>query len=229
MLAVLFIVAAWISTPVRLDAAARDSRMTRVSVLTGAAVDLNDVRLIQSPVLFSLPARAGFSAPLRDQVMRESAPPASPPPDLFFTPTPEFPRRPFGLTGKTLDEMIEPLDGHPVVPVVAGASASSSLGQKKEGGYRIYWQENPDELISGLEAPAVRAGVVSASWQAVYFVCFDADGFVEQLLVETPPPTPALNEQWLKLLRRWQPGDAVPAGRCRRIVVSFRSFPGKGG
>lgn len=223
---VVLAVVAWMRIPFHVSVAPRDASAAQVALLATPPADPHDVRIIQSPVLFSLPSAAGFSHPLRGTAMDVSVPPDPPPARLYLTPTPEFPRGLFGLTGKTLGEMIEaPIASAPVL-MTAGPVVLNDPGDEVSG-YRVSWQDNPSEDVHGLEIPDLPAGAPVAPWQAIYYVCFNASGFPEQVLVEEPPPSIELNEEWVRIVRGWRPLDRdVPF--CRRLVVSYRPDSGRG-
>jgi len=217
---------AWIRLPVHFEAAGRAAKPSQVTVLAGPPGDHNDVRLVQSPALFSLPSRDGFSSPLHHPSMQVSQPPSAPPAALYLTPPPEFPRRSFGLTGKTLDEMVVLPGENTMMPLTTDPVVFHQTSHDAAG-YQVYWQEKPGQPIVGLDVAEPETRESTTPWQAVYFICFDAAGFVDRLLAEVPPPDDALNEAWIRRLRAWQSPEPEPDGSCRRIVVSYRPSAGK--
>lgn len=208
----------WFSMVVKIDVPARSSSSATVSVFSDGSADAYEVRKIQSPVLFSLPTDAGFSGPTRISAIRISQPPVPEPTGIFLTALPGFSRPFYGLTEKSLEEMIQ---GYPSGerPGYLFKSINPPLLGAAGPGYRFFWQDNPDEPVVGLQAPALSGESNRAPWQAIYFICFNEAGFVDQLLVEAPPPAASLNEAWVRTLRAWRADN--PAGpRCRRLVVS---------
>lgn len=191
-------------------------RMTWVSP---AKVDpaMADVR---SPVLFSLPTAAGFSAPVLTNGIVLSPP-------IGVTPSPGFllARRP--------------------APDAAAMVMDLGLTQQVAAAMRDWREpERRSDLFPAPSPPAVQvlfspgleqAGVVrarlpeggAAPWEAQAFVEFDADGRAVHVLIESPAADTNVNVQVARALRAWRLERGGPASG--RVVLRWAGRAASGG
>ncbi|HMO52348.1 MAG TPA: hypothetical protein PKE26_14310 [Kiritimatiellia bacterium] len=193
----------------------------RIAYLSSSAAAGSDVRQVRSPVLMSLPTPLGFSGPVMTDPVRLPVPGIPDPEVVRIAPDPDFTAGAFGETARRLAQTIQeprPMkipepDPAPFVPVPVRAAAQADLF--------LYWADHPDAPLDGFPVDALPEFDPLTAWQAVFFVCFDAQGWPQSLVAERPAPDAAVQEALTRAMRGRM--LAAPVGTpCRRLHIHYR-------
>lgn len=184
---------------------------------------MDDVRYIRSPVLFALPTRLGYSAPLFAPTDVANPPdmlPVDPP--RLLAPERPFGAPPFGASARDLAALVGAPRPQPVpAPFVEPDDTPAAVSNQ----FLVYWQDRPDQPREVIPATGSEVWAGRDPWTMVLFVCFDADGLIRQVMVEKPSPYEDVTAAVLRVARGMVFG--VPAyGDCGRLVVVYRPAGG---
>lgn len=193
-----------------------------LSFLNVSSADAGDVLVVRSPVLFALPTRVGFSAPLQGLSVQSPVPDPIVQPATFIRPLADAAVNPFGQTQRRLADLMagaRPLStpAPDYGPVVLNLQAPVPA-------YRFFWQDQPSEPVPGMELASASRSTNGVPWQAEFLLCFTPDGSVQSLMIEKPGPDVEVN---LVLARFAREIVQFPRARefCRRLVIQFQPAP----
>lgn len=190
----------------------------------GAAASRSDVRLLRSPVLFSLPTSIGFSGPLLAAAGTAEPPVSLPPePPRLRTPAEPFAAPAFGASARTLSDLVAAPRPLPV-PMPGTAEFPAVAGDAGPDAFTVYWPDRPDQPRESIPADGAEAWAGRNPWDMVLYICFDADGLIRQVMVEKASPYQDVTAAVLRIARGMVFGAPMP-GQCGRLVVVYQPPP----
>lgn len=208
------------------------SRVPEVAFLGPAPVapgqQYDDVRVIESPVLMSLPTGIGFSGPLAGSVKATQTPLFKDEPTVFLrSPSAPFAVDPYGETlrklGKTVTEprmpTLPPTDPMPQSELGAAPAESRIL---------MYWADRSGVPVAfpGAKVPEW-AG--TQPWEAVLFVSYSPDGWISHVMLEKPTPSKEANDNLLRMVRASGIEPPGATGQARLVVRFMPAGKAEGG
>ncbi|MEN7972291.1 MAG: hypothetical protein ABFR47_00500 [Verrucomicrobiota bacterium] len=184
------------------------------SCLAGAApapVEGGDVRMVWSPVLFSLPSKLGFSRDLLQEKPRTR---------LTFKQSDETENfLEVGLVSRTAATKALPKE---VTVAFQGSSVPQppTRAVQSQGTQPAYRRIHMDpslreRLVGGVVIPPELNKEGKAAWEIRADVCISKQGGVQHVFLEQPLEATSLNQAVIRLLHglRFKPGDAPAEGR----------------
>lgn len=192
----------------------------------GASHARADVRLLQSPVLFSLPTSVGFSAPLLAAEGTTEPPvrlPADPP--RLRPPAEPFTAPAFGASARTLIDLVDVPRSLPV-PMPVATDLATTAAWTSPDAFTVYWPDRPDQPRESIPADGAEAWAGRNPWDMVLYICFDADGLISQVMVEKASPYQDVTAAVLRIARGMVFGAPIP-GQCGRLVVVYQPPPAR--
>ncbi len=163
------------------------------------------VRMVRSPVIFSLPSSLGFSRELLEQkvqtprfVLRQNEP------ERFLEVAPVQDEAGLDAAGLMLTSTIAP---SPAVPSNVFESPT-----KKPASRRVTLApELKERVVGGVVLPTGLNQDTEKPWEATASVSVSEDGFVEHVFLDRPLDPPALNAKVLQLMYglRFKPGAPI--------------------
>lgn len=196
--------------------------------LVGSMDNRADVRMILSPTVFAIPDNADLRPAPRFDLLEKfrsneelDALPLSE--DVAHAKPP-----PFGATKRKLDEWLRSLrlDDFPLASYDRSTAQPDTLVMVSP--WNIYWHDKPLERLTGIDAKLLPSVTGDAPWHAVFFVCANEAGTVERMIIETPAPEAAANEQLGRFVRGLR-FYGIKEPFCRRLVIRHAPVNADGG
>jgi hypothetical protein len=215
--------AAWLAfaKPVWPSATVSSPARPVLGFITGPPAGSHDVRLVRSPALFSLPGPVGFSSPLQGQeIIRAGLVPDEELPVMIAPAPPVVPANP-GESGRNLAELMNQSRPRLIPPLPETRQVLAVRPVASSPAYRILWEDQPGEPVTGIDLPTAAATTNGTPWEAEFYVIFDRGGLVDRIMIEKPAPAPEINQALAFFIRGVQAPAAV-AGGGRRLIVKYQ-------
>lgn len=183
-----------------------------------------DVRVVRSPILFSLPTRHGFSGALQPEPDQQLSIPLAAEHAVFLLPAPDLNEHMFGETSRSLESLIQ--KARPLrVPTGEEEDGVVSWGGSREKSLCAFWRDLPGAMLEGLSLSDLPGALEDASWEAHIFVAYDRQGLVRQVLVDQPAPRWETTEALIRLARGLK-GPRTGSVVHRTLIVRYAPPPG---
>ena len=183
---------------------------------------LADVRMIGSPVIFSLPTPVGFSKPLfKGPEVKELPRKSTAMVGTLFEPDAPFRSAVYGETRQRMDAMVAAYQSVSLPQTSIERIAFRAQIDAVGGKLLAYWRESPEEIMDKTSWLAESDWAGSTTWETTVSICVDPDGIVSQAMIEKPLPS----RDVAFALVRWcrQMSDLpVPRNDCGRLVFMYK-------
>ncbi|HMP88798.1 MAG TPA: hypothetical protein PJ991_01285 [Kiritimatiellia bacterium] len=190
--------------------------------VTGNSNPLTDIRVINSPILFSLPMSVGFSKPFFSGPEPQKASLASIADGIYTTPEARtFDLNPFGASSRNVMSMIQEPRTSYLLFDRENAVRLGPFSESWSGKLIAFWQDKPDHVMDVSSWLPVNGMEGLPAWDGVVYICTDEFNIISQVIVERPAPSREFNLHLSKMIRS-ELTTFPSRNSCGRLVLVYK-------